>query len=435
MLRDVEMKQDNTARRPYSGVHIRPVIVKGTRLSIDAGIFDKIVKWASKKDTFSNDKEFRDKILSFEIYLYCMKQAGIAGHHPFSNPGGNTGYFLTQKEAALLEGKLKPFLVRLDMMSAKSGSAFQDFCRYICGASEPLDKGLFDIISAHPRGMEKCNMISALWKCAGVAGQKTMAGKISEINKRMAVLERLGIQSPNRYGYDALENVYLTLTGKNAGGKLAYVMFPKEDWNGAFYQDQEVFKSLLDKGYSLIICEAGTDTEMKERWFNHGLLESDKQANALKGKKYAGFIWGAHASPTSMCLSSSLFQGSRYFTTKDEKWMGKFDFGSMLDDKAKGVLIACSAGKKETEYSFFPLPVLPYIAVVQVPSKNISQVASNLTKTDVYGAPGVSAGTQIKFDSEGRINGALYYVTEGNEGWFAGASSNPKSASMKARKP
>jgi hypothetical protein len=435
LLRDVEMKQDNTARRPYSGMQVRPVIVNGTRLSIDAGIFGKIVKWAGKKDTFSDDKEDRDKILALQLYVYCMNQAGVKGHYPFVNSDGSTGHFLTQKDAALLQGKLKPLLVRLDMMSAKSGDAFQDFCMHICRSPEWLDKGLFDIISAHPKGMEKCNMISALWKCAGVAEQKTMEGKISEINKRMAVLERLGIQSPNRYGYEALENTYLAVTGKKIGSKIAYVMFPREDWNGAFYNDQDVFKSLMEKGYSLIICEAGTDTEMKERWFNYGLLESDRQASALKGKKYAGFVWGAHASPTSMCLSSSRFKGSRYFTTKDEKWMSEFDFGSMLDGKAKGVLIACSAGKKETEYAFFAIPVVPYFAVVEVPSKNISQVASNLAQTDVYGSPEVSSGTKLKFDAEGRISGASYYITGGKEGWFSGASAIPAGSSKKARKP
>lgn len=427
------IKQDNAAivNKSIKGVYARGVRGKRNATERDSAIFQKLYEWAHTKNTFdSKAKAWDSWAFAVRVYDYCERKAGIAAsdYALIENPGGETAYKLTADKARRLSAEIGGMTLKLDGMEKMAGRGFADFFMHV--VRNGLQDGLMKMIDAHPQGRIKCNMVAALWQCEGVASQESMAGKIAEINKRIVVLGRLGVQSPCRHTPTALENTYLTMTGKKKVDKLAYAMYPREDYNGAFYNAgiSSVLDQLMRRGYSLIICEAGNDFEMVDRWFNHGLAKGDADPPPLLAKmKYDAFVWGGHGTPMAMDLSNSPNDRDR-FNVKDTAWMGKYDFRSMLNAKANGALISCSTGKQtgkvDREYFvMFTALGLPIIGRIEIPVPNLMQAARDLTGATVFAPTDATYSEKLVFDREGYVSG-MEFEKSGGE-WFKAGEAAP----------
>ncbi|MFA6908045.1 MAG: hypothetical protein WC263_04420 [Candidatus Micrarchaeia archaeon] len=252
-------------------------------------------------------------------------------------------------------------------------------------------------------------LLVALYYCDGVAKQKTLKSKAAEIQKRINVLKQFGFEYVERLDPVLLENFYRTATGtaekfdsKGRPRKLALIVLNKDDWNGAFKDDQAVYHSLIDKGYNMLFCEAGSDMEVAERFFNYGRrgMDSGKSAHFAEDGKKTGYdllILGGHGEPSKIKFGGIAGEWA-YIDLQDYAKLKKYgDWESLFTDRAAILLWSCSTGGKleEGKKSDF---------------SNMMTMLGDLTAQATY-APKISASTEsIKFDTDGYVVGTEYDI-------------------------
>ncbi len=228
----------------------------------------------------------------------------------------------------------------------------------------------------------------------GISNTNTVA----EIQARMSEYKELGIEFFERFNPKILENIYLSSTGKIKTNKTALVILNKNDWNGAFLHHQQIYESLIDKGYSLIACEAKDENEVADRYFGNGHLVASKE-----GKKYDLVILGGHGSPASINFGSGGGEMSD-IDLSDFGQNAKFQVGSfapMLKPGARWIDISCSnAG--EVQQSTGPGNPGNF--------KNIMKFISALAPNATIFAPKIPTNlSELKFDANGNVTDAVWY--------------------------
>ena len=176
----------------------------------------------------------------------------------------------------------------------------------------------------------------------------------------------LGIRHYGRYLPNILESA---LSGK-VGDKHAFIITPRNDWNGAFYSLKDDLSLVVKAGYTIDIVEAGNENEIYARL-----------------KKYpAGsinlmFING-HGFPGGIVLDIKQGEAHRIDLTDDE-WK---KYLNVMEKKGRILFASCSTGKGEKNIARNFLSWSPQSEVrVIAPPKDIS---SKLT-TDKDGNIGI----------------------------------------------
>jgi len=247
---------------------------------------------------------------------------------------------------------------------------------------------------------------AALYGCKGVQEQKTLKGKAAEIQSRIDVFKEFGFEYVERLDPELLEHFYKVATGKaeelDSEGrprKLAIIVLNKDDQNGAFCGEQKLYHSLIDQGYNLIFCEAGKDTEVAERFFNHGRLASTPIfSQGMEIKKYDLLILGGHGSPYGIQFGRSNDEASRIDLQDYTKLKEYGDWEGMFTERAAILLWSCSTGGKLEEK-------------VKSDFSNIMTMISDLSIQTTF-APilPISKGSNktIEFDSDGYVVDTKY---------------------------
>lgn len=244
------------------------------------------------------------------------------------------------------------------------------------------------------------HFVAMLYGCQGVRLVTSVDGKAAEIKKRIDVLKQFGMEFPERFTPEILENAYLTAIGKaDMRRKTAFVVLNKDDYNGAFLQMAHLYQSLIDKGYNLILCEANTDMGVAERFFNYGRLQRDSgkishfKPGAQDHTRYDFVVIGGHGNPSSIQMGKDNGgpSESSYLDLDDYSRLKSYgDWRSMLSKWSAICLVACSTGKE----------VKP-----EQPSNfaNMMEMMKRLSDAILF-APGIDAGvTGFIFDKNGYV--------------------------------
>ena len=284
------------------------------------------------------------------IGFACMEETGL-NFTDFVAVGGG--------RLALPSEKYAKFMKAVDAYFAKiekyAKQCPEDFFMVLLRNNQKMEVGgeLASLVEACPNGQKYARYVVALSGCDGVKSQKTLEGKVREIKERIKVLEELGIEFVGRCPPGALESTYLVATGKaDMSRKLAIIVMPKADWNGAFYSGSGLYQSLLDNGYNVLICEAGTDGELAERFFNYGRREKNAAGNSHFCPGQAGHVrydlavFAGHGTPETLFLGTSQATlGPATLDVEDEFMLKKYgNWNGMLTKKARVCLWACSTG-------------------------------------------------------------------------------------------
>jgi hypothetical protein len=153
-----------------------------------------------------------------------------------------------------------------------------------------------------------------------------------------------GICDFGRYPVEMLEKQYEER--ENTNSPYGVVMYPRDDWNGAFYHNKDAFEGLLKdlKGEFLLRvaeCEGKMDIARM-------LLKFDKTYGGANGNKISLLILGGHGTENSIRFGNSDFRGSddekHVLHTKDLEGKGVRKTGNFFDEKPTIILASCSTG-------------------------------------------------------------------------------------------
>ena len=232
-----------------------------------------------------------------------------------------------------------------------------------------------------------------------VSGCQTESEKIAKLRDIVRIFDSYGNEFYARLSPKMIDNVYMTATDPEYAKKWrndfppknALVVLNKNDLDGAFYNDQAFYESLIDHGYNLIRCEANDEKEVAIRFFGNGLLDAPKEPI-----KYDLLVLGGHGTPREISFGKG--NDEKYLVDLSDfgtdEGYGRLEWARMFNDGAKVVLNSCSTGAeseapKEGNPGYF---------------KNVMQMIAGLTGVDVY-APDRDAvstmmvnGTQSAFD-------------------------------------
>ena len=313
--------------------------------------------------------------------------------------------------------KFNAFLKELDLFAAKASIMPDEvFFHFLEGLiRNDFHMEFWKVYDAFPDNSKNAHYILSLYLCDGVKSQPTIGGKVAEIQKRIAALKQNGIDYPERVTPRVLENAYLTATGnaekldgKGRPKKLAIIVLNKSDWNGAFFrQDDDLYHGLLDKGYNLVICEAGSDSEAAERFFNYGKLEKDAKSNAhfRQGKAdhavYDVMVIGGHGSVRLVALGS-ITPWDYVFAKKTMLNIGDYgrlkeygDWGSMFSKKGSIVLVSCSTGGRN---------IFSHMGRFD----NVADMLSDVSSRKTIGPAESSYFRELVFDKDNFVTDARY---------------------------
>ena len=313
--------------------------------------------------------------------------------------------------------KVNAFQKELDLLAVKVSAmpddVFFHFLERLIRNDFQMD--FWKVYDAFPDNSKNAHYILSLYLCEGVKSQPTMEGKVAEIKKRMDALKRNGIDYPERFTPRVLENAYLTATGKaekldekGRPKKLALIVLNKSDWNGSFFlQDDSLYEGLLDKGYNLAICEAGSDGEAAERFFNYGKLEKDARSNAHFRQGKAGhavydlMVLGGHGAVRKVMLGDTtpwdyVFAKKTMLNIGDHGRLKEYgDWGAMFSKKGTIVLVSCSTGGKN---------IFSYLGRFD----NVADMLSDVSRRKTIGPTESSYFRELVFDKDNFVADAKY---------------------------
>jgi hypothetical protein len=213
--------------------------------------------------------------------------------------------------------------------------------------------------------------------------EKNLKEKIEDFNKIQEIgIENaktlhynFGIRRLSRFSTKFLEQVLrINKNGLDPNKELAIVFTPRADHNGAFYNDLEIFDSLL-KGYNIIPFEVGT--EMQFEYYLSRVTAKYGQSSAI--------VIGGHGEPSELVFGRGNIDSGKLDLT-DIVEMKRIE--RSLKENSKVVLLSCSTGTQ----------------------KGLADIiASSLRKRIEVFAP--NNPTNLKefiFDEKGRIIRAIY---------------------------
>ena len=154
---------------------------------------------------------------------------------------------------------------------------------------------------------------------------------LSEEHKLLQVYRRaesVGIMFPNRFVADVRDRLLSELERPTRDGRpLALLLYPKTDWNGAFSEDSDMARDLLEKGYRVVYQEAGYVAQLKML-----LVENtrDQKADIV--------VIGGHGTEQSLDLGAQKLIPTEMGMLFDEGSLGAFQKDGVL------VFVSCSVG-------------------------------------------------------------------------------------------
>jgi len=393
---------------------------------------------AKMNEIFKFKSSERTGTLATLIGFACMEEAGLKGAD-FKEVGGGMRALPYEKYAKFMK-VVDAYFMKVEKYARQDT---EDFFEALLKNNQKMEFGgaLTSLVAAFPNGQKYARYVIALSGCEGVKSQKTMEGKVREIRERIKVLEELGIEFVGRFQPEALESTYLVATGKaDMSRKLAIIVMPKADWNGSLYSGSGLYQSLLDNGYNVLICEAGTDGELAERFFNYGRREKNaaKNFHFHPGKadhtRYALAVFAGHGTPETLSLGTNQATfGPATLDVEDEFMLRKYgNWKEMLTEKAPVCLWACSTGAdwhmlmpdvggliemfgKAVPYIIIsPNAFLLGVANQMVSKNNLMRKMGDITGAETF-APGEPTYDKAFEFEGGNVIGIKYYGKKGED--------------------
>ena len=137
-----------------------------------------------------------------------------------------------------------------------------------------------------------------------------------------------GVEFPGRFISEVREKLLKELEYPTTNNpRVALLIYPKSDWNGAFASDSRMFDSLISSGYRVIYREAG-DIEEAKRMLSI----------TVNGAKADLVVIGGHGTAMSLDLGREKLTPSRMGELFDEPTLSGIKPGGLL------VFLSCSVG-------------------------------------------------------------------------------------------
>jgi|GEM_PF-5299148 HEAT repeat protein len=202
-------------------------------------------------------------------------------------------------------------------------------------------KTLASIATSH-EGVVRSAAFDAICRIAGVEGHTYVEEYIkrspqlrAELTALLARCHAAGIDFPLRFERKILEALVANLEQSRPDERpLAVVVYPKTDWNGAFYESP-VAKELVSHGYRVMYYEASSDEET---------VQCLRRATAAQ--QAAVIVLGGHGTKTSLTLSDASGEAAE-IDISDEVQLRRAS--GALEDGGQIILESCSTGA-EKEY-------------------------------------------------------------------------------------
>ncbi len=155
------------------------------------------------------------------------------------------------------------------------------------------------------------------------------------------------IDFPFRLPMNTFKEIIRNRSVDNPDGRpLAVVVYPKNDWNGGFYDTNPTIRSLIEHNYRVMFYEAETDTDM---------------INSLKGatnqQKASIIVLGGHGSRDAISFGTddpatyrfTLAGNSRTLNLNDQRKLSQANISSTLIKNGQIILESCSTGEGKSQ--------------------------------------------------------------------------------------
>ena len=138
----------------------------------------------------------------------------------------------------------------------------------------------------------------------------------------------LGVEFPSRFTAEVREKLLTELEHPTTNNqRLAVLIYPKSDWNGAFAADSGMIGALIDNGYRVLYREAGDVAEAKRAL-----------SMSVNGVKADIVVLGGHGTAKSLNLGREELTPSKMGELFDESTLNGIKPGGLL------VFLSCSVG-------------------------------------------------------------------------------------------
>ncbi|MBD3398559.1 hypothetical protein GF412_04945 [Candidatus Micrarchaeota archaeon] len=246
------------------------------------------------------------------------------------------------------------------MENSKNPQVSLDNFRFLLGQRRVRPKSMFSLLSviaeqgifADDRSFpEKFRHARHIAKESG-AGYKNpeiclnFAYAVETIGEKRTILlhKEYGLEYFGRYPEELLINLFFSdYPHYKKNSPIAFVIYNKHDWNGAFYSDAKILLQLL-KSHKIFLIEVNRDNEIPER-IRHFLSPHKNSFGRFSlGGTINALLIGGHGSTRGISLGSS--EGGRANITSSDMKM----FSRLKRYFAKNptvILVSCSTGRNE----------------------------------------------------------------------------------------
>ncbi|MBN2431749.1 MAG: hypothetical protein JXQ27_09750 [Acidobacteria bacterium] len=234
-----------------------------------------------------------------------------------------------------------------------------------------------------------------------VTAAGTTAEKTALLKDMARVFDELNLANFQRYTPALLENVYGTVTRPpRADQRLALIMVSRNDPGEAFAEDKRTYRSLLDQGYNLIICESDSDRELAERLCHGGVRGDSPLAHT---RRLDLLVIGGHGTADAINLGAGC--GSGYdLDLSDFRWLRDLPWPDLLAPDAAVLLFSCFTGADDVAA---PRKYSP--AGGEHDFANIMEMFARVTERTVF-APRLATGVGwLDFGPDGNVRQVHYW--------------------------
>lgn len=208
--------------------------------------------------------------------------------------------------------------------------------------------------------------------------------------------EKLHIQLPFRYPPKLLEQIIEQRTNpEKEGEKVAVIIMPRGDPNGAFDDFNNTITELMDKGYRVKVIEASSPQEM---------VDAVKRETSIN--KASVLQVGGHGEKDQITLGVSSESNSS-ITLKDLELLKSLD--NCITSDAHVILLSCSTASDQIDYEYDPINPQNMLQLFRVALKNPP-------KDHIY-APSAPSNTILHyvFDDNGLVLDIIMDVMNGGK--------------------
>lgn len=150
----------------------------------------------------------------------------------------------------------------------------------------------------------------------------------------------VGISVPLRWSSETLNELIKNREATTFDGrKIATLVYPVADYNGAFTQHDGLVRSLIDQGYCVMYYEAASESEVVDALYSASCRKEESES-----KPAAIIILSGHAHFNSMSYGKSKEESASIDLTDREELMAR-SMGQTLEVGGQVILIACEAGE------------------------------------------------------------------------------------------